>query len=67
MRNSVGTATNTIIYTRKRQKGNRRCKNCVHLKYSANPTKDCSYRCDVTGEPKEFTKKCYCKHYKSKD
>lgn len=66
MKHSVGTATSCIVYTRVRQKGNRKCKECIHLQYTANPTAECNYRCAVSGTPTAYTKRCFCKHFKAK-
>lgn len=64
MKNSVGTSLGGHIVRRKRQNGNRLCKKCVHLQYK--PTAEYNYFCDKSGEPKYYTTRCFCKHYKEK-
>lgn len=76
MKGSTGTNTGSIIKTRKPQRGNVLCKDCKHLRYSVSPLRGSvikkhkivsgtasNYICDVTGEPKSYTKRCYCKNY----
>lgn len=69
MKHGTGTNTGTIIYTRKRQRGNVACKNCMHLKYCVKSSKGIMYNyvCDATGEPRDYTKRCYCKQFRKKE
>lgn len=79
MKGSTGANTGGIIRTRKKQRGNVLCKNCKHLRYSVRPSKGSvisnnriiqgeasNYVCSVTGKPKAYTTRCYCKNYKAK-
>lgn len=80
MKHSIGTSTGTIIHTRQKQYGNVLCKNCKHLKYSVRASKNSitkknrivygdasSYICEISGEPKAYTTRCYCKNFKAKN
>lgn len=61
----TGTSMGGRIVHRTRQKGNRKCKNCIFLEYK--PSSGLNYYCTKLSEPKEYTKVCYCKNYKAKD
>lgn len=65
MKGGTGTSTGSI-YRRPIQRGNRRCKDCLHLKSGLRIVKgeQFNYYCDATHKPTHYTTKCYCSHYK---
>lgn len=68
MKGKVGTSTSGVVHRRPSQRGNRRCKDCVYLKYGLSVVRGETYNyfCSATKkkEPKHYTTKCYCSHYK---
>lgn len=68
MRGKTGTSTNGTIHRRPSQKGDRRCKDCKHLIYlcSVKKGEQFNYYCKVAHQPKHYTTKCYCSHYREK-
>lgn len=68
MKGSSGTSTSGRICRRASQRGNRACKNCLHLQYHFSIVKNeaFNYYCDAVHQPKHYTSKCFCKYYREK-
>ena len=63
MNGKYGTSMQGIEHRIRR--GNRECKNCIHLKYGIIGRK-AGYKCEIKNKEMYYTSKLYCKNFKEK-